>query len=70
MNGSRVEGTLMTVFKFPQYIHTSMGMNEFRVQGAWITCVKFPLLSSKQAFGHNYHSDYSHHSEQMHNEPG
>jgi hypothetical protein len=44
MNGSRVEGTLITLLKFPQYIHTSMGMNEFRVQGASITHMKFPLL--------------------------
>ncbi len=63
MNGSRMEGTLMTLLKFPQYIHTSMGMNEFRVQGASIIRVKFPLLSSKQAFGHNYHSYYFHHRE-------
>jgi hypothetical protein len=63
MNGSRVEWTLMTLLKFPQYIYTSMGMNEFRVQGASITRMKFPFPSSKQAFGHNYHSYYSRHNE-------
>jgi len=40
-----------------------MGMNEFRVQGASITRMKFPFPSSKQAFGHNYHSYYSRHNE-------
>ncbi len=63
MNGSRVEGILITLLKFPQYVYTSMRMNKFRVQGASITRVKFPLLSSKQAFGHNYHSYYSHRNE-------
>jgi len=65
MNGSRVEWTLMTLLKFPQYIHThpwgwmSLGCREPQLL-VWSSLF---FLSSKQAFGHNYHSYYSHHDE-------